>query len=252
MNRLKLEALISSILIYLIIIVTIFSIALYSPANIKPKTYVDKKSEIIEVSLGAPTKKQNYKTSINSKKEIKKDIVKKKKKKVVKKVRNIHKKSKKHPKKVVKKPSKKVTKKPSKKLTSTKKPSKPTQSASSLFKRLPKNIKNYQPSTQTSGKGGKSIKKANSGKGIENRYFAKVQSMLKGWPAQSNFAGERVKVELTIYPTGLFDYKVLYRSLNPEFNRALKAYLEQLKRVGFGPHSNPRPYKIIVEFIAKG
>ena len=251
MNRLKLEALISSILIYLIIIVTIFSVALYSPDDkIKSKTYVAKKSEVIEVSLGSPTKNRSYKVSKENKKSAKK---KKEKKKVVKKVRNINKnKPKKVAKKVTKKKSSKKIKKVAKKSTKTVKKSNPKHTnASSLFKKLPKSIKDDAPS-QSSGKAGKSLKKANQGKGIENRYFAKIQSTLKGWPAQSNFAGERVKVELTVYSTGLFNYKILSRSLNPEFNRSLKAYLEQLKKFGFGPHSNPKPYKIIVEFIAKG
>jgi outer membrane biosynthesis protein TonB len=251
MNRLKLEALITSVLIYLIIIVTIFSIALYSPDdNIKPKKYVAKKSNVIEVSLGTPSKTKAYKVSKNSKKSVKKKE--QKKKKIVKKVRNIHKKE---PKKVVKKVTKKPTKKKIKKVV--KKATKPTKksnpkvaNASSLFKKLPKSIKDDAPA-QNSGKAGKSLKKANQGKGIQNRYFAKIQSTLRGWPAQSNFAGEKVKVELTVYPTGLFDYKILSRSLNPEFNRSLSAYLEQLKKFGFGPHSNPKPYKIIVEFIAK-
>ena len=256
MNRLQLEAITSSILIYLIIIVTIFSIALYSPdTKIKPKNYVAKKSEVIEVSIGKPTNKKSYKTSKNS--TNKKHTKKKPKKKIVKKIRNIEKKE---PKKVVKKVVKKavkkkivkkVTKKVTKNTKATKKSTKKSTNASSLFKKLPKSIKDDAP-PQNAGKAGKSLKKANQGKGIENRYFAKIQSTLKGWPAQSNFAGERVKVELTVYSSGLFDYKVLSRSLNPEFNRSLTAYLEQLKKFGFGPHSNPKPYKIIVEFIAKG
>jgi len=251
MNRLQLEALISSILIYLIIIVTIFSIALYSPKSEKSKTYVEKRSEVIEVSLGSPNKKSTYlkknskKTPKKSKKEKKKVI---KKRKVVKKVRNI--KAKKAPKKV-KKVYKKATKQKTKTTSkSVKKTPKKNINASSLFKKLPNDIKSNTP--QSSGKAGKSAKRVNQGKGVVNKYFAKVQSILKGWPAQNNFAGEKVRVELTIYSSGLFDYKILHRSLNPEFNRALKSYLEQLKRVGFGPHSNPKPYKIIVEFIAKG
>ena len=252
MNRLQLEALASSILIYLIIIVTIFSIALYSPNKEKSKTYVEKKSDVIEVSLGSPTKGKITKSSKN--RSPKKTTKKEKRDKVVKKVRNITNKS-------IKKPIKKVTKKSAKKVKTkvVKKSSKPkktvskkVKNASSLFKKLPTNITDDTPTKQSNGSAGKSNKKVNKGRGVVNKYFAKIQSTLKGWPAQSNFAGERVKVELTIYSTGLFDYRVLSRSLNPEFNRSLKAYLEQLKKFGFGPHSNPKPYKIIVEFIARG
>jgi outer membrane biosynthesis protein TonB len=250
MNRLKLEALASSILIYLIVIVSIFSIVIYSPTKEKSKNYVEKKSDVIEVSLGSPVKKSATKSSKTktAKKSTKKS---KKRKKVPKKVRNITKKS---SKKVTKKPSKKRVKTKPKKSTksSSKSHSKKPSKASSLFKNLPSNIKDDAPTKQSSGSAGKSNKKVNKGRGVVNKYFAKIQSTLKGWPAQSNFAGEKVKVELTIYSSGLFDYKVLSRSLNPEFNRSLKGYLEQLKKFGFGAHSNPKPYKIIVEFIAKG
>ncbi len=252
MNRLKFEALASSILIYLIIIVTIFSVALYSPTKEKAKNFTEKKSEIIEVSLGSPTSKATNHNKRTHKKVTKKEQ--KKTKKIVKKVRNI---SSKKPKKVikkVKKHSKKVTKKVTKSNSkaSVKKVSHKKANASNLFKNIPKNIADDKAQEKPKGKAGKSLKKTNQSNGIENKYFAKIQNTLKGWPAQSNFAGEKVSVELTVYSTGLFDYKILSRSLNPEFNRSLKAYLEQLKKFGFGPHSNPKPYKIIVEFIAKG
>jgi len=247
MNRLKLEALFISIVIYLIIIVTIFTVALYTPSTQKAKNYVEKKSEIIEVSLGSPTKQKSYKNSNKKSKPKKKEP--KKKKKVIKKVRNLHKKESKKAKRV-KKTVEKRAKKSTKRVKKTS-PKRTKQNASSLFKKLPKSIKDDTPVTQNSGKAGSSLKKSNQGKGVVNKYFANVKSKLKGWPAQSNFAGEKVKVELTIYSTGLFDYKILSRSLNPEFNRSLKSYLEQLKRFGFGPHSNPKPYKIVVEFIAK-
>ena len=240
MNRLKLEALASSILIYLIIIVTIFGVSLYNPEKREYKNFVEKKSEIIEVSLGSPVKR-NYKNSNKKSNKNKKKKKVTKKREIVKKIRNI--KPKKRPKK-----SKPKTNKIKK---SQHKSKKSNMNASSLFKKLPTSIKDDTPSTPVSGKSGKSLKKSNKGKGIVNRYFAKVQSTLKGWPAQSNFAGEKVSVELIIYSSGLFDYKILSRSLNPEFNRSLKAYLDQLRRVGFGPHSNPKPYKIVVEFIAK-
>ncbi len=249
MNRLKLEALASSILIYLIIIVTIFTIALYNPTKDKAKIYTAKKSEVIEVSLGSPSHTKSYihkkSTKKKSSKKKRKKVVKKSHKKVVKKVRNIKKRV---IKKVVKK-SYKVTKKVIKKAHKVikQKPIKHNVNASSLFK----NIKSESIASKPVGNSGKSLKKVNKSKGIVNRYFAKVQNTLKSWPAQSNFAGEVVRVRLIIYSTGLFDYTIISRSLNPEFNRSLKAYLEQLKRVGFGAHSNPKPYNVVVEFIAK-
>jgi len=238
MNRLKLEALASSVLIYLIIIVIIFSVALYTPETPKAKNYTEKKSEIIEVSLGSTLPKSSTLKKHKSKKKSQK-----KPKKPPKKVRNIKEKTQKKVAKIKKAKPKKTTK--------NNKPSKPN--TSNLFKNIPKDIKSDSiKNDKPQGKEGKSLKKVNKSNGIENKYFAKIQNTLKGWPAQSNFAGEKVKVELTIYSTGLFDYKILYRSLNPEFNRSLKAYLEQLKKFGFGAHSNPKPYKIVVEFIAKG
>ena len=87
--------------------------------------------------------------------------------------------------------------------------------------------------------------------GVEDNYLAKVQEMLEGWPAQSDFAGEKVKVYLKIDPTGHFEFEIKRRSRNPEFNRALSAYLEQLQEFGFGPHKGSRTYLFEAEFIAK-
>jgi len=238
MNKLKLESIITAIVIYLVLIVAVFYAAFYTSPLPKAKNYTEKKSEIIEVSLGSP----NSHTKNIKKKKYKKKKKHTKRKKIVKKVRNV----KKELKKVSKvKKSKRAKKKILKKHTKPK--------AASLFKNLPKGIEDDKPqSVKPKGNSGKSTKKVNKNSGIQNAYFAKIQNTLKGWPAQSNFVGEKIRVELTVYPTGLFDYKILYRSLNPEFNRSLKSYLEQLKRFGFGPHSNPKPYHIIVEFIAKG
>ena len=86
--------------------------------------------------------------------------------------------------------------------------------------------------------------------GIENAYFAKVEERLKGWPAQSDYAGEKVKVWLKIEPSGAFDFKVLSASANEAFNSGLVAYLKQLQRLGFDPHKGERAYEIEVEFIA--
>ena len=87
--------------------------------------------------------------------------------------------------------------------------------------------------------------------GIENSYLAKVQEMLEGWPAQSDFAGEKVKVHLKIDPTGHFEFVIKRKSRNPAFNRALTEYLKQLQEFGFGPHKGSRTYLFEAEFIAK-
>ncbi len=249
MSRLKLEAIAYSVALYLIVVVAIMFGIIYEPSTPKAKTYVAKNSEIIEVSLGKPLARKSYKQSRKKKsaksKKNKKQIKpkEKKRKKIPKKVRNIA--GKKPVKKIVKK-SKKAKAKVIKKRAKI--------DASSLFSKLPSNIKADSPvqKAQPKGNAGKSLKKSDRAKGIVNKYFAKVQSTLRGWPAQSNFVGETIKVELTIYNNGMFDYKILRRSLNPEFNNALKEYLEQLKKFGFGPHNNPTPYHIIVEFVAKG
>jgi len=268
MSKLKLQSLISAILVYVIILSVIFFAIFFKPSVPKAKVYTEKKnnSNIIEVSL-ASSSDIDRQLALLKQKQLKKNIVKtkpKKKKKVVKKVRNIHNKSKKHTKKSVKKKkivkkktiTKKITKPVSKKVTksvkssskkNTHKVSKPN--TNKLFGSIDKNL---LKTPSVNKKGTSNSKNRNiKNNGIVNKYMAKVQKTLQGWPAQSNFAGERIRVELTVYSTGLFDYKILYKSLNPEFNASLKSYLEQLRRFGFGPHNNPKPYKIIVEFIAK-
>jgi len=87
--------------------------------------------------------------------------------------------------------------------------------------------------------------------GIENAYFAKVQSMLEDWPAQSDYAGEKAKVILYIEPSGFFKFRIVSQSNIPAFNRGLEAFLEQLQIEGFGPHNAGRTYKFEAEFIAK-
>jgi protein TonB len=89
-----------------------------------------------------------------------------------------------------------------------------------------------------------------SDSGIENAYFAKVEEKLKGWPAQSDYAGEKAKVWLKIAPDGYFEFKLLSASNNEGFNSGLITYLKQLQRFGFGAHKGTRPYEIEVEFIA--
>ena len=90
-----------------------------------------------------------------------------------------------------------------------------------------------------------------SDSGVENAYLAKVQSMLEGWPAQSEYAGEKVKVLLQIKPSGFFEFKIKSASNNYDFNDGLTEYLEQLQEIGFGRHKGNRTYQFEAEFIAK-
>jgi protein TonB len=88
-------------------------------------------------------------------------------------------------------------------------------------------------------------------KGIENRYLARVQERLYGWPAQSNFAGSVLTIGLTIRPSGRFDYEVLRPSGNGEFDRTVTAYLDALRTEGFGPTPKGKTYRFKVEIVAK-
>ncbi len=89
-----------------------------------------------------------------------------------------------------------------------------------------------------------------SDRGIENAYFALIEEKLKGWPAQSEYAGEMAKVWIKVQPSGRFVFKVTTASGIDAFNSGLIAYLEQLQRIGFGPHKGKRPYTLNVEFVA--
>ena len=89
-----------------------------------------------------------------------------------------------------------------------------------------------------------------SDSGIENAYLAMIEEKLKGWPAQSEYAGEKAKVWIQVEPSGTFRFKVISASGNEAFNSGLIAYLKQLQKIGFGPHKGNRPYELDVEFIA--
>lgn len=97
-----------------------------------------------------------------------------------------------------------------------------------------------------------SLKKVKeSDAGVENEYMVKVQSLLMGWPTQSEYAGQRVRVMLYIRPSGMFEFEIKNKSANVSFNEGLRGYLEQLKKNGFGRHKGKKTYKIEVEFMAK-
>jgi hypothetical protein len=88
-------------------------------------------------------------------------------------------------------------------------------------------------------------------KGIENRYLAGIEGKLKGWQGQSNFVGETYTIGLTIYPNGSFKYVVLASSSNPEYNRTIKRYLDQLMAIGFDPTPKGKSYEFKVDIVAK-
>jgi len=166
---------------------------------------------------------------------VKKKVVKKKviKEKIVKKVKTPKKKkdsNTKKPKKVNKPKDLFANVSTSKKVRKQKVP-KPKVSASELFTN---SIKVQKPSDR----------------GIENAYFSKVEEKLKGWPAQSEYAGEKAKVWIKVEPSGAFKFKVITASGSEAFNSGLMAYLKQLQTIGFGQHKGNRAYELDVEFIA--
>ncbi len=239
----------------------------------KSKRYVKKDEHRIQVALAAPKKALNEKATkpkvvkkkVEPKKKIKpktkpkvkpkpKKQIKKKviKEKVVKKVKKKKDVNLTKPKKVNKpkdlfaniSPSKKPKPKPKPKMKIevTDKPVKPKKS--NLIK-----VSDKPSASNLVSNSLKMQKQMNSG--VEDAYLAKVQSMLEGWPAQSEYAGEKVKVILYIDPTGFFEFKVKSASNNPDFNDGLTEYLEQLQEFGFGRHKGNRTYNFEAEFIAK-
>lgn len=251
----KSSTFISGVLAVGIYIAFLVVLIIYFNTRTEQKTihFVKKNEDRIRVSVAAPkVKKKTHKAvkkkSTPQKKSVKKETVKKKKtvkkkvlkEKIVKKPKKIKKQETKttRPKKVNKPKSlfdnvktKKQPDIPKKKKVEKQKAVKPKVSASELFK---DSIKVQKPSD----------------KGIENAYLAKVEEKLNGWPAQSDYVGEKAKVLLSIQTNGHFEFRVITGSSNPDFNSGLKAYLKQLQRFGFGPHKGGRVYKIDVEFIA--
>ena len=185
--------------------------------------FVSKRGEAIAVSLSSSSKNTNRNKA--KQKKTKKKKPKPKKSKTVNKTKQIIKKSKHVQKK------KTVKKSTRHKKVETKK----------LFSSISKNSAVTKNSMS---------KKAGEGRGEINRYLAKIEQRLRGWPAQRNFAGEEIDVRLKIYPDGQFDYRIMKYSQNDEFNTALISYLDDLKRFGFGPHKGGRAYEIEVKFVA--
>jgi protein TonB len=212
-----------------------------------PKKVLKSKAAKPKAKRKPKSKKPKVKPKRKSKKVVKKKVIKEKvvkKKRVKKKDVNLTK-----PKKVTKpkdlfanvSSSKKITK-PKLDMKITDKPVKPKKS--SLIKVSDK------PSASQLVSNSLKVQKS-SDSGVENAYLAKVQSMLEGWPAQSEYAGEKVKVLLQIQPSGFFEFKIKSASNNYDFNDGLVEYLEQLQEMGFGRHKGNRAYQFEAEFIAK-
>ena len=230
----------------------------------KPVHFVKKNEERIRVSMSTPKpvakkeiKKQPKKVvkpkpKPKPKKTEKKKVVKKKviKEKVVKKA------------KVVKKKKDLNTTKPKKvnkpkdlfaNVTSKKKieKPKPVKVVDTPEKPKKNNIIKVSEKISASELVSNSLKiQEKSDSGIENAYLAMIEEKLKGWPAQSEYAGEKAKVWIKVETSGIFRFKVISASGNEAFNSGLIAYLKQLQKIGFGPHKGNRPYELDVEFIA--
>jgi len=235
----------------------------------KTKEYVKKDDKRIQVSLSAsapkkvtkkiskkpkpkPKIKKNVKTPKKSKPIVKKKIVKEKIVKKIAKKKDVKVQKNKNIKKVNKPKVKKTldlfadVKTVEKKLdiNITKKPIKTSTPSKMIeMKDRPLSASERISSTLKTQK--------NSHSGEENAYFAKVQSMLEDWPAQTEFAGEKAKVVLYIKTSGEFEFKVQSASTIGTFNEGLIAFLEQLQSIGFGPHNGERTYEYEAEFIAK-
>ena len=238
----------------------------------KPIHYVKKNEDRIRVTMAAPKNKAKKKTKTVTKKKTtpKKKPVKKKKNKTkntVKKQKDTRKKvikekivkkvkHKKKPKKVVKKAPLKKVNKPKDlfaNVSSSKKPPKKNiiKVSDTPVKPKKNNLIKVSNKPSASDLVSSSLKiQKKSDRGIENAYFALIEEKLKGWPAQSEYAGKMAKVWIKVEPSGRFVFKVTTGSSIPEFNEGLIAYLKQLQGIGFGPHKGNRAYTLNVEFVA--
>ncbi|WP_415407622.1 hypothetical protein ACLHDG_03595 [Sulfurovum sp. CS9] len=224
--------------------------------------YVKKDERRIQVALSAPKKAINPKPKVKPKPKPKpkdKPKIKPKPKPKTKKVVKKKVIKEKVVKKAVKKKDENLTKPKKKALdlfanVKTPKKKKLIEVTDKPIKSAPKNnlIKVTDKPISASQRISSSLKQQQSSdSGVENAYLAKVQSMLEGWPAQSEYAGEKVKVLLLIDPTGGFEFKLKTVSNNENFNTGLTEYLEQLQGIGFGRHKGARTYQFEAEFIAK-
>ena len=238
----------------------------------KPIHYVKKNEDRIRVTMSAPKNKEKTKKKQPTKKKTTpkkkpakkakaktKETVKKQKdsrkkvikEKIVKKV-----KPKKKTKKIVKKPPPKKVNKPKDlfaNVSSSKKPPKKNiiKVSSEPIKPKKNNLIKVSNKPSASDLVSSSLKiQKKSDRGIENAYFALIEEKLKGWPAQSDYAGEMAKVWIKVEPSGRFIFKVTTASAIDAFNTGLIDYLKQLQRIGFGAHKGSRAYTLNVEFVA--
>ncbi len=239
----------------------------------KPIHYVEKNEDRIRVTMATPKNKETLKTKQPTQKKVtekkkpveKKPVKKQKTKDTVKKQKDTSKKIIKEkivkkvepkPKKVEKKPPPKKVNKPKDLFSNVSTSKKPVKK--NIIKVTDKPIKSRQNNlikvsnrASASELVSSSLKiQKKSDRGIENAYFALIEEKLKGWPAQSDYAGEMAKVWIKVQPSGSFVFKVITASANNDFNVGLVAYLEQLQRMGFGVHKGNRAYELNVEFIA--
>jgi protein TonB len=242
----------------------------------KKQHYVKKNDDVVQVALAAPKQSSlPEKKKKTKKKKPQKKVKKTQPKKQKRKQKKLNTKKKTESKKQLKRkkrPTKNVSKKNKKvkKRDTNRTRTKKKQSAKSLFasvktprkpmiKITDKPVRTKptkQLFTMVDAKAHKdaqhSLKKQRrKERGVENAYLAKVQRMLEDWPSQSDFAGEKVKVYLKIRPDGYFTFEFKQKANNPAFNEALRAYLEQLQTIGFGPHEGRRTYLFEAEFVAK-
>ncbi|HIP61667.1 MAG TPA: hypothetical protein EYG98_03840 [Sulfurovum sp.] len=237
-DNFKITAGLISVGVYLLLVFLVFYYFNYRSAD-KPIHYVKKNSNYIAVSLASAEKSPEQKSKPKPKSKPKQKV------KKAKKIRNITA-PKSKPIKPVKKAKKPVKKIKTKDLFASVASTKKTNPVKDTPKKS--NTQNEKSATQRISD---SLKKPNnSDKGVEDRYFATIEEKLKGWPAQANFAGEQISIQIKVYSSGSFEFKVQRLSANTEFNEELIAYLKQLQQIGFDGHSNARAYEIEVEFIA--
>lgn len=253
--------------IYLCVVLTLIYY-FNTKSRTKRVNYVEKNTPHIRIDLATSDTSSSKKMSPVKKPKKRKNRITKKEKRKIEKKRKVVSKTSKKVKKTSKKARKKTavakdTKKERKKMRKPKRKEKPkalfsaikttdsakkssrkqhTVSSKRLFEKVD------APNKKRISKG---KEKTHRTKGVENAYLAKIQRLLEQWPAQSDFAGEKVKVLLKIRPDGFFDFTLVRRSANPAFNKALSDYLKQLQRFGFGPHKGGRTYIFEAEFIAK-
>ena len=245
----KSSTLISGLLAFGIYITVIGLLLFYFNSRDEKKSvhYVKKNEERIRISMSTPKTQPKKETKKQPKKVVKAKPKPKPKKTVPKKVAK---------KKVIKEKIVKKVKTPKKKKDSNTTKPKKVNKPKDLFanvstsKKLQKQ-KVHKPKVSASELFTNSIKvQKPSDRGVENAYFAKVEEKLKGWPAQSEYAGEKAKVWIKVEPSGAFKFKVITASGNEAFNSGLMAYLKQLQIIGFGKHKGNRAYELDVEFVA--